>query len=92
MLVNSGKGPQPNTERNLQLLQDYEVGITVDDLVIKYRISATRIYNILRPLYKKMGKQFKRNPRLPESERTYDGQVFSSKGAMQAYIRAKKQK
>lgn len=63
MLVNSGKGPQPNTERNLQLLQDYEVGMPMDDMIIKYRISATRIYNILRPMYKKMGKTFVRRMR-----------------------------
>lgn len=62
-IVNSGKGPQPNTERNMRLLQDYEAEMPMDEIVVKYRISATRVYNILRPIYKKMGKTFKRRHR-----------------------------
>jgi hypothetical protein len=45
-VVNGGKGPQPNTRKNRQLIQDYEAGVPTFVLVSKYGISRQRIDQI----------------------------------------------
>lgn len=42
------KQPNEKTERNLELVKDYENGMSNVDLVVKYRISPQRIYAIIR--------------------------------------------
>jgi Mor family transcriptional regulator len=48
--INNGKGTQPETERNEALAKDYQAGMSLYDLMIKYKVTDTRIYAILRQL------------------------------------------
>lgn len=43
-----GIAPQENKQRNQNLKKDYETGTSMIDLVNKYQISSTRIYQILK--------------------------------------------
>ncbi len=49
-IINDGKGTQPETARNKELAKDYLAGKSLTDLVIKYKVTDTRIYAILRQL------------------------------------------
>jgi hypothetical protein len=46
-IVNNGKGSQPKTERNMQILADYKNHIPVPEMVAIYGVSATVIYSVL---------------------------------------------
>lgn len=46
-IVNQGKGPQPNLDRNEELKRDYLSGMHTAAMVEKYQITAKRIYDIL---------------------------------------------
>jgi len=51
MIVNNGKGTQPNTERNEELKRDYlSKEFDTAALISKYQISPKRIYDILKSL------------------------------------------
>lgn len=43
--------PNEKKDRNLELVKDYESGMSNVDLVVKYRISPQRIYAILNREY-----------------------------------------
>ena len=43
-----GKPSPEETIRNSQLLKEYNSGVKMIDLVIKYHISSTRIYQIIK--------------------------------------------
>jgi Mor family transcriptional regulator len=47
------KQPNEKTERNLELVKDSENGMSVVDMVVKYRISPQRIYAIIRRHFNK---------------------------------------
>jgi len=47
--------PVEKVERNRELKADYEKGMSIIDLIVKYRITSTRIYQLLR-----LGKYSKR--------------------------------
>lgn len=42
--------PQENVERNKELYSDYKSGMSFVDLVVKYRISSQRIYQIIKKI------------------------------------------
>lgn len=42
------KGPAPNMDRNLELIKDYNQGMSIVSMVGKYRISSARIYKLLK--------------------------------------------
>lgn len=46
-VVNSGKGPQPDTERNENIVRDYLAGVSIKEISAEYIISPPRVYKIL---------------------------------------------
>lgn len=79
--VNGGRGPQPNPEENRQLAIDYagmpENGLTMSDLVAKYRSAPKNLYDRLErmgvPRHKKPSKQPKKFKNIKKSKPFYAG-------------------
>jgi len=49
-----------NTERNKELYDDYKSGTSIVDLVVKYRITSTRIYQIIHEYEERFNKKSKK--------------------------------
>lgn len=48
----TGKYPGEKTDRNTELYKDYKKGMMIIDIVAKYRITSTRIYQIVNQMEK----------------------------------------
>lgn len=46
-VVNKGRGPQPEVERNQKIANDYQANRPIYEMVAEYKMSPKRIYEIL---------------------------------------------